>query len=64
MAIAHFNSQKERLAYLKGNFEEIIPVEAEKEPKKAEEQAEEPKKTKKKAKKSKKEDKNGGIQAE
>lgn len=54
MEIMHFNSQKERLAYLKGGFEEIIPVEA------VEEEKEEPKP--KKAKKGKKKD--GTVQAE
>lgn len=45
MEIMHFNSQKERLDYLKGNFEEIMPTEVNGEPK------EEPKKAKKKGKK-------------
>ena len=54
MEIMHFNSAKERLAYVKGEFEEIIPTKAEIMPKKAEEQ---PKKAKKTAKKAKKEDK-------
>lgn len=49
----HFNSPRERMAYIKGEFEEIIPTEAEIMPKKAEE---EPKKAKKKTKKAKKED--------
>lgn len=50
MEIMHFNSQKERLAYLKGGFEEIVPTEV----------AEEPKP--KKAKKGKKKD--DAVQAE
>lgn len=54
MEIMHFNSQKERLAYLKGGFEEIIPVEAVEE-----EKAEEPK-----PKKAKKGKKDGTVQAE
>lgn len=54
MEIMHFNSAKERLAYVKGEFEEIIPTKAEIMPKKAEEK---PKKAKKTAKKAKKEDK-------
>ena len=47
MEVMHFKSQKERLDYLKGNFEEIQPLEVEvkAEPK------EEPKKAKKKGKK-------------
>ena len=45
MEVMHFKSQKERLDYLKGNFEEIEPVEVKEEPK------EEPKKAKKKGKK-------------
>lgn len=54
MEIMHFNSTKERLAYVRGQFEEIIPVKAEIMPEKAEEK---PKKAKKTAKKTKKEDK-------
>lgn len=53
MEIMHFNSPQERMAYVKGEFEEIIPIQAEIMPEKAEE---EPKKAKKKAKKAKKED--------
>ena len=53
MEIMHFNSPKERMAYVKGEFEEITPIVAEIEPKKAEEK---PKKAKKSAKKAKKED--------
>lgn len=51
--VIHFNSPRERLKYVKGEFEEIIPIEAEKEVKKTEEK---PKKAKKTAKKAKKED--------
>lgn len=61
MEILHFKSQKERLDYIKGNFEEIILPKVEEEPKEAEEK---PKKAKKSAKKSKKEDKNGESKAE
>lgn len=46
MEVMHFKSQKERLDYLKGNFEEIEPKEAEEEPKE-----EKPKKAKKGKKK-------------
>lgn len=53
MEIMHFKSQKERLDYLKGNYEEIIPTEVKEEPKEA---VEKPKKAKKTAKKAKKED--------
>ena len=53
MEIMHFNSPQERLAYVKGQFEEIIPIEAIKEVEKTEEK---PKKAKKTAKKAKKED--------
>ena len=53
MEIMHFNSPQERMAYVKGEFEEIIPIQAEIMPEKAEE---EPQKAKKKAKKAKKED--------
>lgn len=52
--IVHFNNQRERLAYLKGGFEEIVPVEAVIEDEK-------PKKSAKKGKKGKKKDE---IQAE
>ena len=45
MEVMHFKTQKERLDYLKGNFEEIKPKEVKEEPK------EEPKKAKKKGKK-------------
>ncbi len=51
--VIHFSSPQERLKYIKGEFEEIIPIEAEKEVEKTEEK---PKKTKKSAKKAKKED--------
>lgn len=71
MGAIHFNSQKERLDYLKGNYEEIKPTVAKfeeispeiaiEEPKKVEE---EPKKAKKAKKKAKKEDENGEIQTE
>ena len=61
MEILHFKSQKERLDYLKGGFEEIVLPKAEEEPKEA---VEKPKKAKKSAKKSKKEDENGESKAE
>ena len=51
--VIHFNSPKERMAYVKGQFEEIIPIEATKEVEKTEAK---PKKAKKTAKKAKKED--------
>lgn len=54
--IMHFNSTKERLDYLRGGFEEIIPVEA------AEEAKEEPKPKKATKKKGKKKD--DKVQAE
>ena len=53
MEIMHFNSTKERMAYIRGGFEEIIPTEAKVEVEKTEEK---PKKAKKSAKKAKKED--------
>lgn len=53
MEIMHFNSQKERLDYIRGGFEEIVPEVAEKKVEKTEEK---PKKAKKSAKKAKKED--------
>lgn len=58
MEVIHFDSQEERIRFLKGKFEEIKPIEAEKEAEKVEE------KPKKSAKKSKKEAKNDEIQAE
>lgn len=45
--VMHFNSQKERLDYLRGDFEEIVPIEA----KAVEEKEEKPKKAKKRGKK-------------
>lgn len=53
MEVIHFNSAKERMAYIRGGFEEIIPIEAKVEVEKTEEK---PKKAKKSAKKAKKED--------
>lgn len=58
MEVIHFNSPQERLAYVKGQFEEIIPIEATKE---VEKTIEKPKKAKKTAKKPKKRTKNDGI---
>ena len=43
MEIMHFNSTKERLDYLRGGFEEIVPTEVKEEPKE-----EKPKKASKK----------------
>lgn len=69
MKVMHFNSTKERLDFLKGKHEEIIPKKAmaEIKPKKAEKQEEkaEPKKkaTKKKTAK-KKEKTDGEVQAD
>ena len=51
MEILHFKSQKERLDYLKGGFEEIVLPKVEEEPKEA---VEKPKKAKKSAKKEQK----------
>lgn len=75
MNVIHFKNQKDRLDFLKGNFEEIEPKKAEPTeiiPQIAEEKAEEkpkegeekPKKAKKSAKKSKKEGKDDKVQAE
>lgn len=68
MNVIHFKNQKDRLDFLKGNFEEIKPKKAEPTeiiPKVAEKKAEEkPKKAKKTAKKSKKEGKDDKVQAE
>ena len=69
MEVLHFKSQKERLDYLKGGFEEIIPTEVvvPKEEEKPSDKATEPSeassaKKPKKAKKGKKKD--GTVQAE
>ena len=61
MEVMHFNSQKERLEYLKHGYEEIVLPKVEEEPKEA---VEKPKKAKKSAKKSKKGDENGEGKAE
>lgn len=61
MKVTHFNSPSERMAYLKGKYEEIVPQIAKEEPKKAEKSVEAEEKPKKKAKKTKKDDK---VQAE
>ena len=70
--IMHFSTTKERLKYLTGGFEEIIPVEVtEKAPEKVENEPEEaktekksPKKASKGKKKAKKVEENGEVQAE
>lgn len=70
MAI-HFNSQRERLAFLRGEYEEIIPQKATETPKvteKAEKTAENEKKSRNKAEKPKKprkkKEKKDEVQAE
>lgn len=71
--ILHFNSEKEKIAYLKGEFKEVIPAEVQEKPieEPAEEPKEEPKEEKaeekkpaKKAKKSSKKGKTDEVQAE
>lgn len=69
--VVHFNSQRERLEYLRGGFEEIIPIEVKEEPEKAEKEqskaeiCEKPaKKRSKKSKKDNKDEDNGEILAE
>ena len=70
--IMHFSTTKERLKYLTGGFEEIIPVEVtekapekvEKEPEKAKTEKKSPKKASKGKKKAKKVEENGEVQAE
>ena len=67
MAVVHFKSQQERLAYLKGEFEEIKPIEAKtaKAEHKNAEIAEKPqKKAAKSKKRTKKDKKNDAVQAE
>lgn len=69
--ILHFSSTKERLKYLSGGFEEIVPVEvAEKAPEKVEIEQNEaktekksPKKASRSKKKAKKDEENGEVQA-
>lgn len=56
MKVIHFKSQEERFAFLKGEFEEIVPQKAEK-PKNAKKDAEVEKKFHKKASKAKKKEK-------
>lgn len=66
--IMHFSTTKERLKYLSGGFEEIVPVEvAEKgeiEPEEAENEKKSQKKAEKGKKKSKKGKEDGKVQAE
>ena len=64
--IMQFKSTKERLKYLSGGFEEVIPVEVKAEKvEEAEEKAEKPaKKTSKSKKKAKKVEEDGEVQAE
>lgn len=70
--IMHFSTTKERLKYLTGGFEEIIPVEVtekapekvEKEPEEAKTEKKSPKKASKGKKKAKKVEENGEVQAE
>lgn len=59
--IIHFNTPEERLAYVKGSFEEIVPKKAEKKPEKKEKKSEE---KPKKAAKGKKKGKKDEVQAE
>lgn len=56
MEVLHFNSPEERLKYLKGEFEEIIPIEATKVSDSDTKKPKNVKKSQKSAKKSKKED--------
>lgn len=56
MEIIHFNSPEERLRYLKGEFEEIVPIEATKVSESDTKKPKNTKKSQKSAKKSKKED--------
>lgn len=62
--VIHFNTQAERIAYLKGEFEEIVPAKAKKKAKKEEKVAEEEPKKAEKAKKSAKKGKKDEVQAE
>ena len=69
--VVHFNSQRERLEYLRGGFEEIIPVEVKEEPEKVENEQSEAeickksaKKRSKKSKKGNKDEDNGKVLAE
>lgn len=63
--IMQFKSTKERLKYLSGGFEEVIPVEAKAEEVKTEtEKSKTQKKTSKSKKKAKKVEEDGEVQAE
>lgn len=63
--IMHFSSTKERLKYLSGGFEEIVPVEVTEKGEIEPEEAEKPKKKASKGKKkSKKGKEDGKVQAE
>ena len=64
MEIMHFNSPQERMAYLRGDFKEIVLDVVEKEVEKTEEEPKKAKKSTKKAKKAKKEDNNGETQTD
>ena len=61
--IMQFKTTKERLKYLSGGFEEVIPVEAKVE-EKPEEEKKAPKKASKSKKKAKKVEEDGEVQAE
>lgn len=62
--VIHFKSTKERLDYLKGNFEEIEPVEVKEETKAEPVEVEPIAKPKKKKASKKKEKKDDAVQAE
>ena len=63
--IMHFSTTKERLKYLSGGFEEIVPVEVAEKGEIEPEEAEKPKKNASKGKKkSKKGKEDGKVQAE
>lgn len=63
--ILHFKSEKEKIAYLKGEFREILPKEVEEEPVEKQAVEEEPSEEKPKAKKkSSKKGKKDEVQAE
>lgn len=62
--VIHFNTQEERIAYLKGEFQEIIPAKAKKKAKKEEKVEEDEPKKAEKPKKSAKKGKKDEVQAE
>ena len=62
--VVHFNSPQARMKYLKGEFEEIVPIEVEEKPKETKKEQAKSKKGTNSAKKRTNGKKNDDIQAE